>query len=152
MNYFVDEDQLQIKEKNIYTATEVVTLIPMQGDAQFENFFAANSWTKDYLPNNYLRISSAKSLNNSILKRFSEALLNNKLGNLLDTLLMKITCRRWGKKTLQKRLNMHGVILSMNASQHCAKPDPVEFQNKLMLRYEEKVSRLVQSRESSMVY
>lgn len=152
MNYYVDEAQLQIKEKNIYTATEVVTLVPLQGDAQFEAFFAANNWTQDYLPNNYLRISSAKSLNNNLLKRFIEVLLNNKAGGLLDKILMKITRHRWDKKTIQKRLNMHGVILSMSANQHCAKPDPVEFQNKLMSRYDEKVSRLFQSRESSMVY
>lgn len=152
MNYYVDEAELQIKEKNIYTATEVVTLIPLQGDALFEQFFAANSWTQDYLPNNYLRISSAKSLKTNLLKYFIEAILNNKLGGMIDNILMKITCKRWGKKTVEKRLNMHGVVLSMSANQHCAKPDPIEFQDKLMNRYEEKVSRLFQSRESSMVY
>ncbi|QKJ29923.1 hypothetical protein HQ865_09195 [Mucilaginibacter mali] len=152
MNYYVDEAELQIKEKNIYTATEVVTLVPLQGDTQFERFFAANSWTQDYLPNNYLRLSSAKSLKNNLLKAFIEVLLNNKLGSIIDKILMKITCKRWGKKTVEKRLNMHGVILSMSAGQHCAKPDPVEFQDKLMNRYHEKVARLFQSRESSMVY
>jgi hypothetical protein len=31
MNYFVDEADLDIKEKNIYTATELFTLIPLAG-------------------------------------------------------------------------------------------------------------------------
>lgn len=152
MNYYVDEQQLQISEKNIYTATEVVTLIPLQGDTCFEQFFAANSWAQDYLPNNYLRLSSAQPIKNKTGKQLIEFLLNNKLGDLADKALMKITGKRWNKKTVQKRLNMHGVILSMSAGEHCAKPDPVEFQKNLINRYNEKISRLFQSRESSMVY
>ncbi|MES2274836.1 MAG: nucleotidyltransferase domain-containing protein [Bacteroidota bacterium] len=152
MNYYVDEQQLQISEKNIYTATEVVTLIPLQGDAYFEQFFAANCWTQDYLPNNYLRLSSAKPIKNKAGKRVIEFLLNNQLGDLADRVLMKITGNRWNKKTIQKRLNMHGVVLSMSAGAHCAKPDPVEFQKKLITRYNDKISRLFENRESSMVY
>jgi hypothetical protein len=30
MNYYVDEQALQIREKNVYTAMEIVTLVPMQ--------------------------------------------------------------------------------------------------------------------------
>src|SRR6201985_1615061 len=37
MNYFIDEQGLEIVEKNIYTATEIVTLIPLEGDLTFEN-------------------------------------------------------------------------------------------------------------------
>jgi predicted nucleotidyltransferase len=152
MNYYVDEQQMQITEKNIYTATEVVTLMPLQGDTIFDEFFAANSWTLDYLPNNYLRVSTAKPLNINWLKRAFEAIFNNGLGNKLDNILMGITGSRWNKKTIEKRLNMHGVVLSMIAEKHCAKPHPVEFQKKLINRYDGKVSRLYQSRESSMVY
>jgi len=152
MNYYVDEQQMQIREKNIYTATEVVTLIPLQGDGVFDQFFAANAWTQDYLPNNYLRLSSAKPTKNGFLKQTVEWLFNNSLGDFLDKTLMKITGTRWNKKTIEKRLNVHGVVLSMSAEKHCAKPHPVEFQEKLMNRYDEKMSCLFQNRESSMVY
>jgi predicted nucleotidyltransferase len=46
MNYYVDEQQLQIAEKNIYTAIEVDTLIPLEGDVVFEQFYTANTWTR----------------------------------------------------------------------------------------------------------
>ncbi|RYD92485.1 MAG: nucleotidyltransferase domain-containing protein, partial [Sphingobacteriales bacterium] len=36
MNYFIDAAGLEIREKNIYTATEVATLIPLQGIAAFQ--------------------------------------------------------------------------------------------------------------------
>lgn len=152
MNYYLDEQQMQIPEKNIYTAIEVITLIPLEGDAVFEQFFVANSWTRDYLPNNYLRLSTAKPAKNNWFKRSVEFLLNNKLGNAADRALMKITDGRWRKKTIEKRVNMHGVILSMNAGRHHAKPDPVNFQPTLLKRYDDKLSQLLQSRESSMMY
>jgi predicted nucleotidyltransferase len=152
MNYYVDEQQMQITEKNIYTATEVVTLIPLQGDTVFDQFFASNAWTQNYLPNNYLRLSSAKPSESGFFKQTVEWLFNNSVGDFLDRSLMKITGNRWNKKTIEKRLNVNGVVLSMSAEKHCAKPHPVEFQKKLMGRYDEKISCLFQSRESSMVY
>jgi len=142
MNYYIDEQDLQIHEKNVYTATEVATLIPMNGDVVFAQFFAANAWTREYLPNKCLRISTAKPLNNSLWKRFTEFIFNNRLGNAIDNLLMRITVSRWNKKMLAKKRNNHGFIMGMDAGKHYTKPDPVNFQNKLMLRYQERVSNL----------
>jgi len=152
MNYYLDEQQMQIPEKNIYTAIEVITLIPLQGDAVFEQFFVANSWTKDYLPNNYLRLSTAKPVKRNWFKQAVEFLLNNKLGDNVDKALMKITDDRWRKKTIKKRVNMHGVILSMSAGRHYAKPDPVNFQPFLLNRYNDKLNKLLQGSESSVMY
>jgi predicted nucleotidyltransferase len=152
MNYYVDEAQLQIAEKNIYTAIEVVTLMPLHGEAVFEQFFAENSWTQTYLPNNYLRVSAAKPLKNGIGKQLFEVLFNNKLGNAIDKVLMNITASRWNKKTTQKRLNMHGVLLNMYAGRHCSKPNPIEFQHQLLKRYEDKVEKALHVQENSVAY
>ena len=62
MNYYIDEDQLEIVEKTLYTAIEIVTLIPLQGDTVIEQFYAANTWTRNYLPNKIMRLSSAKPI------------------------------------------------------------------------------------------
>src|ERR1700760_1719587 len=45
MNYYIDEEALEIKEKNIFTATELLTLMPMCGNGALDNFFEANAWT-----------------------------------------------------------------------------------------------------------
>jgi predicted nucleotidyltransferase len=143
MNYYIDEQQLEIAEKNIYTATEVVTLIPIQGDTTFEDFFTANAWTRDYLPNHIMRVSTAKPVERVFLKGFAEWLLNNRLGDILDNRLMKITAGRWNQKTQQKKLNNHGILLAMAVDKHYAKPDPENFQYKLISRYETKVAQLL---------
>ena len=134
MNYFIDEQELEIAEKNVYTATEITTLMPLYG-CVFEDFFSANNWTKDFLPNNYLRISSSKLLKISFYKRAAEVFFNVFAANHLDNLLMRITSSRWAKKYSKRKLNQRGIVMSMSASKHVAKPDPKEFQQKLVAIY-----------------
>jgi predicted nucleotidyltransferase len=152
MNYYVDERQLQINEKNIYTAIEVATLIPLQGDAVFEQFYYENNWTQHYLPNNYLRLSIARPVKTGFFKKIAEALFSNKFGDVLDKELMHLTAKRWGKKTIEKRLNMHGHILRMCAGRHCSKPDPVNFQRSVLKRYNDKLDMLLHDQENSIAY
>jgi len=150
MNYYIDEQQLEIAEKNIYTATEVVTLIPIQGDTTFADFFAANAWTRNYLPNHIMRVSTAKSLSKRPLKSLIEWLLNNRLGELLDNKLMRITASRWEQKTREKRLNDHGMLLAMATGKHYAKPDPKNFQINLISRYETRIAQLLVENQHSV--
>ncbi|WP_183564825.1 nucleotidyltransferase domain-containing protein [Mucilaginibacter sp. SP1R1] len=150
MNYYIDEQQLEIAEKNVYTATEVVTLIPIQGDTTFADFFTANAWTRNYLPNHIMRMSTAKSIGKVFFKGAVEWLLNNRLGNALDDHLMKITAGRWNQKTRQKRLNNHGILLAMAVDKHYAKPDPQNFQYKLISRYETRVAQLLEENQHSV--
>src|ERR1700754_3946978 len=44
MNYYVDEASLEIKEKNIFTAMELFTLLPFSGNSGLVSFFDANDW------------------------------------------------------------------------------------------------------------
>ena len=143
MNYYVDEQQLEIVDKTLYTAIEIVTLMPLQGDTQFEQFYAANAWTRDYLPNKIMRVSSAKPLKLIIAKSIFEALFNNRLGNLIDNSLMHITANRWLKKTVAKKLNAKGKIMALEVDKHFAKPDPGNFHSKLLMQYESKISMLM---------
>jgi predicted nucleotidyltransferase len=143
MNYYIDTQQMEIPEKNIYTAIEVVTLIPLQGDVIFEKFYAENSWTRDFLPNKYMRLSLAKPEKKHYLKIAVEYFMNNTLGNMIDNWLMKITSSRWQKKTVEKKVNDHGNILALLTGKHFAKPDPKNFQVPLLTSYQNKVTDLL---------
>lgn len=147
MNYFIDEDDLSIHEKNVYTATEIVTLIPMHGDTVFEQFYAANNWTRDHLPNKCLRLATAKPVKRSFLKRGIESLFNNSIGNRIDNLLMRITAKRWHQKMQQKKKNNRGIIMAMDAGKHYAKPDPFNFQFKLISSYQNRIEQLLERSE-----
>ncbi|WP_299497152.1 nucleotidyltransferase domain-containing protein [Mucilaginibacter sp.] len=150
MNYYIDEEQLEIVEKTIYTAIEVVTLIPLQGDSTIENFYSANAWTRAYLPNKIMRLSSAKPLKPIFFKALFEKLLNNRLGNAIDNMLMKITANRWLKKTQLKKVNSKGSVMGLDVNKHYAKPDPKNFQSKLLEQYQNKISRLLISPQNTL--
>jgi hypothetical protein len=144
MNYFISEEELTIEEKNIYTATEIVTLIPLKGWKTFHAFNASNQWVKDFLPNHSMKVSYITDTGAGTLKRALELLFNNTGGSGLDRLLMKITRNRWDKKTRENKLNARGIVLSMKVSRNYAKPHPSNFQEKLVRQYEEKVSEIIQ--------
>jgi len=152
MNYYIDEERLEIVEKTLYTAIEVVTLIPLQGDLQFEKFYSSNAWTRDYLPNKIMRVSSAKPVRSTKIKRAFEFFLNNKAGDLLDSFLMRVTAGRWQKKTELKKLNAKGKVLALDVDKHYAKPDPRNFQDKLLLQYESKISMLITQPQNSLAH
>lgn len=142
MNYYIDEEGLEIVEKNIYTATEIVTLIPMEGNRVFDAFYTANAWTADYLPNSFTPFSNNRDRKLSWFNKIMESLLNNRLGDYLDNKFRDVTSKRWEKKTQLNKLNMRGIVMSMKANKHYSKPDPANFQNKLISCYENKVAHL----------
>ncbi len=49
-NYIITENNLEIPDKNVYTAIEIATLIPIYNRDEFERFLTANSWIKEYVP------------------------------------------------------------------------------------------------------
>ena len=148
MNYYIDEEALQIKEQNLFTATEVATLLPLRGIDSFQQFYVNNKWSRNYLPNHVLRVSYVDELKKPFLKKLVEFILNNPLGNLLDISLMKLTSHRWMQKKKQRRLNKRGFVLGMDVSRHYAKPDPESFQKKLVETYEKRIFNLFLRYES----
>ena len=90
MNYFIDEDDLLIEEKNVYTATELFTIIPMAGNGSMTNFFNTNSWSHTYFPNRSLpSVKEDIKKHGPWFKKLAESLLNNKLGTSFDNYLMR---------------------------------------------------------------
>jgi len=144
MNYYVDEQAFEIKEKNIFTATELLTLIPMCGNGGLDKFFEANDWTSLYLPQYRRRHWSGRGHHRtSILKRMLERLFNNRLGDALEKQLRNITDRRWKKKTERGDLNVKGDTMAMQCSPHYSRPDPDRFQKKLLARFHRRLNEVI---------
>jgi len=143
MNYFIDEDHLEIDEKNIYTATELITLIPVCGDQTFHQFFQANNWASQYYLNYCFKNERfLKNIRQSYFKRMFEKLFNNQVGEGLDNLLMKITTKRWIKKESAQLLTIKGNRMGLKTGKHFSKPNPVFFQQKILKRYADKLHEL----------
>ncbi len=143
MNYFVDEEAMEIKEKNIFTATEMITLMPASGNGGLTKFFQANEWTTNYYPQYLYRSREAKGIHKpSLLKRCLERLLDNRLGNRLDDYLRNLTDSRWKKKELRGDLNIKGNKMSLQCGKHFSRPNPEVFQQRVLGKYQRKVKEL----------
>ena len=139
MNYFVDEEALVIPEKNIYTAVEIVTLLPVAGAFTLNKFFEKNQWTKKWLPCYEYTRNLKASAKGSGLKRFAEWLFNGGAGEKLDRFLYKWTTRRWQKKEQQGRRNSKGRVMNLVTGKHFSKSNPETFQEKILTRYDNKI-------------
>lgn len=143
MNYFLDEQVLEIEEKNLFTAVETVTLLPICGNDAQKRFFASNIWTQTYLPNCRFATDDKYYADNRLrIKTAIEAIFNNRAGDQLDNFFMRMTARRWGKKEQKRRLNIKGNRMGVICKKHCCKPNPAYFQIEILEKYQEKISEL----------
>jgi hypothetical protein len=143
MNYYVDEKGLEIEEKNIFTAMEIVTLIPVQGSGHVKSFINTNNWAKEYFPEKQLSYFGTGETKKGWLRRVIEKILSERIGNAVDNWLMKITARHWQKKDETKNVNAKGICMGMLAGKHFSKPDPKNFQHKILEQYDNKVDEIL---------
>jgi hypothetical protein len=139
MNYYIDEEAMLIEEQNIFTATELITLLPVCGNGTMDRFYDTNNWTDNYFPNQTVRKQSMLLTKGGRFKKAVEWLLANKVGNALDDLLMRITTRRWRKKEQEHKTNAHGIRMGLHTGKHFSKPKPEFFQGRVLESLEKKL-------------
>ena len=143
MNYYVDELGLEIPEKNIFTAMEIVTLLPMEGIKYFRKFIDANAWINDYFPAHAISSNAGMEIKKSFICQYFEKTFNSKAGDLIDKWLMMVTDKRWKKKSANGKLNAHNAKVGMMVNRHFSKPDPKHFQVRVVQQYENRVKDLL---------
>ncbi|HVD96649.1 MAG TPA: hypothetical protein VNB90_00500 [Cytophagaceae bacterium] len=135
LNYFIDENHLEIPDKNLFTAIELSYLLPVYNEALYEAIVSSNEWTKEYFPffnrPDYVFIPTKKRR----LKKTLEKLSSGTLGNKLDELCMRITERFWKYKF---RKTPH-IQAGIRCRKHVSKFHPQNFQDKILFAYEEKI-------------
>jgi hypothetical protein len=141
MNYYIDEKALSLNDKNIFTAIETKTLIPVAGTC-IREFFSANPWTDAYFPVCPNPGDSIRGQRRSIIKKCIEVLLNNRAGAWLDQLLFRITTKRWQKKQARHQRNAKGAVMNLVTGKHFARSNPGGFQEKVLALYEAKLRGL----------
>jgi hypothetical protein len=143
MNYYVDEDALEIEEKNVFTATELISLLPIRGNGGLVKFFNANNWAASFLPQYRNRQREAtQSPRFSFLKRALESLFNNRVGDWLDNFLCKLTSRRWQHKEQRGEVSRNGYTMSLLTGKHFSRPNPAMLQRRILTTYQSKLKEM----------
>lgn len=149
MNYYIDEQALEIREKNVFTAAEVMTVLPLQGHGIFGDFFIANKWTKTFFPAYEPRLEKPGRVPKRLLKPIAEKIFNSGIGDRLDNWLMRITIKRWKKKAAARQRSFSGELMGLDGNKHYAKPDPSNLQKKILYRYEKELEAFMMRLENA---
>lgn len=140
VNYFVDENNLEILDKNVFTAVEFTYLIPIYNQSLIDNLRETNNWTQAYFPNFNHPIKLNVLEGDTFFKRTIEFILNGSFGNQIDLLLMKITFKRWNKKF--KHFDSEKFELTMRSNRGISKHHPQDFQTKVLKKYNMRLEKL----------
>ena len=138
INYFVDTETLEIEEKNIFTATELTTLIPTYGTELYEALYSQNIWIKEFYPNFPKRDTVGIPENkNSLIKKSFEKLLNNSFGDKLDDFAMNL----FEKSNLRKYrgYNSKDFQVAFKTSKRESKHHPKFFQKRVLEAFNDKI-------------
>ncbi len=136
-NYLLSNDRLEIEEQNLYTATELVTLIPTYNYELYQEFTSVNDWYKKHYPNRLLKDAShIVSTKRSTFQRISEGLLDNAFGDWLNTTFMNHMQRKYEKK-YAKVLSKKERAIALRSTPHASKVHPRHYQKSFLNRFEE---------------
>jgi hypothetical protein len=139
MNYYIDEEALTLDDRNVFTAIELKTLLPVSGWSTMSKLFASNNWTNEWLPNCPYRIQKKAEPIRSPFKRFAEWVFDY---NKLDDYLFRLTSRRWKNKESKGKKNSKGQIMKLHTDKHFSKSNPGAFQEKVLAMYDQKLEAL----------
>lgn len=141
VNYFIDEEHLEIEEKNLFTATELSTLLPMHGFELYRRFVGCNAWVREILPN-----AQEKTTNgglghdtNNRLKGSLEYVLDSSIGSWLEKKFMSLTQLRW-RRRYERTLSPDDFEIAFKSKGYVSKNHPDNFQRKVLDRYQQKLA------------
>ena len=144
VNYYLSEDNLEIEEKNIFTATELTSLIPVCGN-QFVQLMMSNSWVRDYFPN--MENGSGKVVLDApfpIWKKLIESVINP-LGDRLDHWIMNYAIQRY-RRRYAHAFSQKDFDIAFKSKRGVSKSHNLNYQKRVTELYNSKVEGFVQDR------
>ena len=96
MNYFVDSEKLEIPDKNLYTATQLKTLVPVYNAELYQQFVKANEWATEFLPNmKPVSIAGVSALKVFPIRATIEGVFNLTIGGMLNKKYQRGSIKNW---------------------------------------------------------
>jgi hypothetical protein len=147
VNYFVDTEHLEIEERNRFTATETVTLLPMYGREEYAAFRKANDWAWAMFPHFPERlVEDVPPQRRGFFKKTAERLLGGRVGEWLDERAMRLTVRFWRRKF--RHFDEAKFDTALRSRRHVSKHHPLHFQEKVLRAWGEQLRQLEEQRDA----
>jgi hypothetical protein len=145
VNYYIDQQHLELQEKNIFTATELTTLIPVCGRQLYGDLMNSNRWVRDYFPNDSGATPTLLPEAKGRFKSLSEFLLNI-LGDKLDNLIFRYAARRY-ERQYAHLFSPEDFRIAFKSRKDVSKNHDQHFQKHVTELYAGKVNRFVQENQ-----
>ena len=140
VNYLISQERLEIDEKNIFSATELITVIPTYGSDVYQELFKANHWINRYYPNYPFGYQNGIPENQpGVVKKVIEKGLSGKLGNTLDDLFMKIAIDKAQNK-YSKKFSPEEFEVAFKATKYASKWHGNNYQKKIIDLFNYKIN------------
>jgi hypothetical protein len=100
-NYLLDEDSLSLDQRNLFTAVELCTAIPMYGPEACSAFLAANVWAERFVPGMCWSVERAGNARNQTRSRsvtVLESAWSGPLAHRAETRALSLWDRYWRRK------------------------------------------------------
>jgi hypothetical protein len=138
VNYYIDYDHLGLDERNIFTATELITLKPVCGNEHYEALVNDNGWVKKYYPG--FRPSTPASEKKLSLwpKKFLELLLRPFSAGL-DVFVMEQLSKR-AVRIHGQRYEKKDFDVAFKAGPHVSKNHAGNYQRKITDKFNQRVA------------
>ncbi len=140
INYFISEDDLSIPDKNLFSATEIVTLRNMSGQSIYARFLEENRWAFSHFPNASAADGMPVHTRGRRMQKAAEKILAGRFGNLLDDLCFRITFYYWKRKFSWMREEEFAV--NIRSKRTVSKHHPQGFQFQVMERFAQRCAAL----------
>jgi len=139
VNYFVDDQSLEIEEKNIYTAFEMATIIPVYGQQICRQFLSGNDWMNQYFPNLKPNHTTFISGENNWLRKMLEKIFSGAIGERLDLFAMDLAKKRW-RKNFSSGFSKTEFDIAFKSERNVSKGHPQFFQKRVLNYFDEKIN------------
>ena len=139
VNYFIDTQRNEIEEQNLFTATELVTLIPTVGKGTYQKLMDNNSWYTKYYPQiNGNGVDHIKSEPRGMIKKVLEFVLDNLGGDRLDQGFMRMTLKFW--QNIYRELHQgKDFEIAFKTRRYVSKNHPKHYQKKIIELHQERI-------------
>jgi len=137
VNYYIAEDHLSLDERNIFTATELITLKPICGNEHYRNLVRSNGWITEFYPQfRAVEAISHKPLAESMKWLFEKLL--SPVAPKLDGAIMRALTNR-AERLYGNVLKREDFEVAFKATPHVSKNHRGNYQKKITDKFNQQV-------------
>ena len=137
VNYYLDHDHLSLDERNIFTATELITLKPMCGNNYYDLLIKENSWIQGYYPQ-FKPDPIVSRSSWSLVKKIFEKILNPFAPTLDAFMMKKLTAR--AQRLHAHRYDAKDFDVAFKATPHVSKNHAGNYQRRITDKFHQRVT------------